>query len=471
MPKQKTSFVCQECGYDTPAFLGKCPECGSWNSLKEVKFAHPSTTTAGFSPAAQMAAVPQKLGNIAYQQNSRISTNFEELNTVVGGGIVLGSATLVAGDPGVGKSTLLLQLCLSLADAGRKVLYVSGEESAEQVKMRAERISAQQRANGIHSTSSGSSKGQRVLKKEKTVLAADENLLLIATSDPDAVVSFIEQEKPEFVVVDSIQTMQSGNVAGLSGAVSQVRYSALQFIRVAKTLQIPVMIVGHVTKEGMVAGPMVLSHMVDTVLFLEGEKSEKTRILRSLKNRFGPVDEVGIFSMEEEGMTEVTNPEQIFLREGDLNVPGSVVVATLEGSRSFLVELQALAVYSKLAMPRRVVSGVDQRRVELLLAVLQKHVRLPLESHDIFVNVAGGLKISDPGIDLGICLAVYSSLKNMPLINTVGIAEVGLLGELRGVSGLEKRVREAKKLGYKEVITATSYKFLTDVMKRFEKPK
>lgn len=452
MAKQKISFVCQECGYDTPSWYGKCPECGAWNSFKEVKFANVKTTTGGFVQPVASTLPPQKLGNIAYKESSRIRTEFDELNTVLGGGVVLGSATLLAGDPGVGKSTLLLQLCLSLANSGKKVLYIAGEESSEQVKMRSERI-----AKSI---------GQKVKGKN----LSEENLFLIATSDPDAAIIHVENEKPDLVVVDSIQTMQSGNVAGLSGSVSQVRYAALQYIRAAKTLQIPVVLVGHVTKEGMVAGPMVLSHMVDTVLFLEGEKSASTRILRSLKNRFGPVDEVGIFVMEEEGMIEVKNPQQIFLREGDLNVPGSVLVATLEGSRSFLVELQALAVYSKLAMPRRVVSGVDQRRVELLLAVLQKHVRLPLENHDIFVNVAGGLKISDPGIDLGICLAVYSSLKNMPLMNTVGIAEVGLLGELRSVPGLEKRVREAKKLGYKEIITASSNKFLSDVMKRFEKP-
>lgn len=430
---------------------------------------------------AVLTAKPQTLKEIAYSERLRMQTNFDELNTVLGGGIVAGSVTLIAGDPGVGKSTLLLQLALSLAEGPaakessnargpvgspssattprnnqgestpRKVLYVSGEESVEQIKMRADRIA----------------------KENK--LDAEDNLLLLSLTDTDAIVSQIESLKPDLVIVDSIQTIESQNASGLSGSVAQVRYSALQFVRVAKAFNIPIIIVGHVTKEGMVAGPMVLSHMVDTVLFLEGEKFAKTRILRSLKNRFGPVDEVGIFVMEEAGMTEATSPENLFLgtlgaasnaASGTSGVPspGSVLVSTLEGSRAFLVELQALTVFSKLPMPRRVVSGVDPRRVELLLAVLQKHCRLPLDTMDVFVNVAGGMRLTDPAIDLGICLAVYSSLKNVSLGKTVGISEVGLLGELRMVNGLEKRIKEAEKLGLKNIITAKKYKSLSQVM-------
>ena len=297
---------------------------------------------------------------------------------------------------------------------------------------------------------------------------SSENLYLLSLTDADAIVEQIAQMKPDLVIIDSIQTIESQNVSGLSGSVGQVRYSALQFIRSAKQNNIPIFIVGHVTKEGMVAGPMVLSHMVDTVLFLEGEKFAKTRILRSFKNRFGPVDEVGIFLMEEDGMQEATNPEELFLTQGKEQVPGSVLVSTLEGSRAFLVELQALAVTTRLPMPRRVVSGVDARRVELLLAVLQKHCHLPLDTMDVFVNVAGGMKLADPGIDLGICLAVYSSFKNIPLSHAVGIAEVGLLGELRVVSGLEKRIKEAEKLGFKNIITSKKYKSLREVLGKFD---
>ncbi len=443
--KVTTNFVCQECGYDTTSWLGKCPECGAWNSLKEFKTSNIKTKISS-SGGILSSAKAQPLSEIVYKEKSRIQTDFTELNTVLGGGIVNGSVTLIAGDPGVGKSTLLLQLALDLADS-KKVLYVSGEESVGQVKMRAE----------------------RVVEKSKKSNKKSDSLLLLSLTDADEIVVQIEEIRPDLVVIDSIQTIESQNVSGLSGSVGQVRYSALQFVRTAKQNNIPIIIVGHVTKEGMVAGPMVLSHMVDTVLFLEGEKFAKTRILRSLKNRFGPVDEVGIFLMEDVGMIEVKNPEQLFLDDKRPQVPGSVLVVTLEGSRAFIVELQALAVFSKLPMPRRVVSGVDPRRVELLLAVLQKHVRLPVDTMDIFVNIAGGLKLSDPAIDLGICLAVYSSLKNITLSKTVGISEVGLLGELRSVAGLEKRVKEASKLGYKSIITARTHKSLREVIEGLEK--
>jgi DNA repair protein RadA/Sms len=441
--KKTTSFVCQECGYDTTSWLGKCPECGSWNSLKELKIPTLSTRKSAGSGLVASSSKPQILKEIAYSEKLRIRSGFAEMDTVLGGGLVLGSVTLLAGDPGVGKSTVLLQLCLHLAAAGKKVLYISGEESVEQIKLRATRIAPD----------------------------ADQqtSLFLLAESDPDNALVHIENSKPDLVIVDSVQTMQSENLTGLSGSVGQVRYAAMSFIKAAKALGIPHILVGHVTKEGMVAGPMVLSHMVDTVLFLEGEKSAAIRILRSLKNRFGPVDEVGVFQMEESGMIEVTNPEQIFLQgfSGE-DVPGSVMVVTMEGTRAFLVELQALAVYSRLPMPRRVVSGMDQKRVELLLAVLQKHIRLPVDTMDIFVNVAGGMKLSDPGIDLGICLALYSSVKNIPLRKTVGIAEVGLLGELRSVRHLEKRIREAEKLGFSNIITFEKARTLHAALHSFE---
>lgn len=451
MPKQIISFVCQECGYDSPAFLGKCPECGSWNSFKEFSVASKSATNTPRSMmrAMSLEAKPEPLSKIQQNPKVRLTTDFSEMDTVLGGGIVVGSATLVAGDPGIGKSTLLLQLCINLAKRAKKILYVSAEESREQVAMRAKRIALADNA-----------------------LVA-ENLLLLSLTDTDAIVSAIENANPDFVVIDSVQTVQSENAGGLSGSVGQVRYGAQQFIRLAKEKNIAIMIVGHVTKEGMVAGPMVLSHMVDTVLFLEGEKFTKTRILRSLKNRFGPVDEVGVFLMDGQGLTEVKNPEQIFLSSTvSQQTPGSVLVIVMEGTRPFLVEIQSLAVYSKYPMPKRVANGIDQKRLELLLAVLQKHVRLPVENHDIFVNIAGGIKVTDPAVDLGVCLAVYSSLKNIPLPKTVGIAEIGLLGELRKVPYIEKRVKEAQKMGYTTILTAEKFTTLQQALAFFgESPK
>lgn len=435
MARNETSFVCQECGYETPKFLGKCPECGLWNTLKEFKVKTEKISSS--KSYTNQNTKPLKLSEVIHDEKKRFSTYFSEMDSVLGGGIVPGSVTLLAGDPGVGKSTLLLQVAINLSLKKQDVLYISGEESEQQIKLRAVRL---------------------------TKSLNNNNLFLISLTNTDQIVSLIAETKPNIVIIDSIQTVESENLTGLSGSVGQVRYAAAEFIRAAKGLNIPVILVGHVTKEGMVAGPMVLSHMVDTVLFLEGEKNTGTRILRSLKNRFGPVDEVGIFAMQEKGMEEVTNPETLFLTKGN-NSPGSVLVANLEGTRALLVEVQALCVYSKLPMPRRVAAGVDYKRLELLLAVLQKHARIPVEQMDVFVNVAGGLKINDPSCDLGIALAIISSIKNVNLSRYVGIAEVGLLGELRTPSFLEKRVKEAKKLGFSKIITPKDYKNISEVVR------
>jgi DNA repair protein RadA/Sms len=436
--KSRVSYVCQECGYDSPQWLGKCPECGLWNSLKEIHTTPlRSSSSAGQASHIAQNIEPKRLDQIKFQKKQRLLTGFAELDGVLGGGIVRGSAVLLAGDPGIGKSTLLLQIGLKMATVKQKVLYISGEESEEQIKLRADRVT----------------------KKN------NPGLLLLSNTNTDLVCEVITKINPSLVIVDSIQTMESENVSGLSGSVGQVRYSAQSFIRLAKTQGIPVIMVGHVTKEGMVAGPMVLSHMVDTVLFLEGEKFTRTRILRSLKNRFGPVDEVGIFAMEDVGIKELNSPEQLFLsKTNGETVSGSVLSVTMEGSRAFLVEIQALVLSSKIPIPRRVASGIDYKRLELLLAVLQKHCNIPLGGMDVFVNVAGGIKLSDPGTDLSICLAIISSFQNIKISNKVGIGEVGLLGEIRPANSLEKRIKEAQKLGFKDILSSNKFKTLKEVM-------
>jgi DNA repair protein RadA/Sms len=441
MARVETSFVCQECGYDSPAFMGKCPECGMWNTLKEFKTSSSNSKSQTSSSKLQTAVKPHTLSEIVHQEKDRFSTGFSEMDSVLGGGIVPGSVVLLAGDPGIGKSTLLLQMALNISLKKKDVLYISGEESEQQIKLRAVRL---------------------------TKNLKNDSLFLVSLTNTDEIVNLIQESKPSLVVIDSIQTMESENLTGLSGSVGQVRFACSQFIKVAKTLNIPIILVGHVTKEGMVAGPMVLSHMVDTVLFLEGEKNTGTRLLRGLKNRFGPVDEVGVFAMVESGMEEIKNPEQIFLTKSN-NAPGAVLVANLEGTRAFLVEVQALLVYSKLPMPRRVTAGVDYKRVELLLAVLQKHARLPVDQMDVFINVAGGMKINDPACDLGICLSILSSIKNINLSRTVGIAEVGLLGELRTPPFLEKRIKEANKLGFTKIITPKSYNSIEEMVRSLTK--
>lgn len=403
----------------------------------------PVSPPAGGSQASSLAnaqSAPRRLKEIKLEEKHRIKTCFSELDTVLGGGIVKGSAILLAGDPGIGKSTLLLQIALNLNSPNKSnVLYISGEESQEQIKLRTKRIYKNIKNN---------------------------NLLIFSSTNTDQAVLAITKIKPSLAIIDSIQTMESGNVSGLSGSVPQVRYGASQFIKIAKTLNIPIIFVGHVTKEGMVAGPMVLSHMVDTLLFLEGEKFTKLRILRSLKNRFGSIDEVGVFNMDGNGMTEIKNVEQVFLTKNENNnTVGSILVVTLEGTRAFLVEIQALVVSSRLPLPRRVAAGIDYKRLELLLAVLQKHCRLSIGASDVFVNVAGGLKLSDPAADLGICLAIFSSFKNISLANTVAISEVGLLGELRRVQFIDKRIKEAKKLGFRNIISYGKYKMINEVIK------
>ena len=411
----------------------------------------PESPKKGFK-ITQSITVPsdiKKIGQIKSTSSERISTTIEEFDRVLGGpsagsgfpqGIVPGEVILLSGDPGIGKSTIMLQIALNITGKGKRVLYVSGEESESQIKIRAERIVDQ-----------------------KTLLKQD--LLVFSSTDIDQAVDIATEKKVDLLIIDSIQTVASNDANGFPGSLPQLRYCMLKLVQFAKSSQVPVFSIGHVTKEGIVAGPMLLSHMVDCVLYLEGEQLTGTRVLRTLKNRFGDTNEVGIFIMEEKGLTEIANVKDFFLGTNEKNVPGSCITVVMEGSRPLLVEIQALVVFSKLPMPRRVASGIDYKRLELLIAVLQKHGRLPLETSDVFVNVAGGLKLSDPAVDLGICLSIYSSLKNISLSKMVAISEVGLLGELRSVGLLDKRIKEAKKLGFKNIVTSVNYKTLNEVIK------
>lgn len=442
MAKTSTLFVCNNCGYESGKWYGKCPECNSWNSFTQVAQADIKATRT----TARTVAAPQNIGKIKSVAENRTSTGYAEFDRVLGGrgdnvGMVPGAVMLLSGDPGVGKSTIMLQLGLNLAKAGKTVVYVTGEESESQVKMRAERISSAKTLESLP-------------------------LFILAVTDIDAALESAGQVKPDLVIIDSIQTMVSEELTGFAGSIPQIRYATSRLVAFAKSKNIPVYLIGHVTKDGMVAGPMILSHMVDTVLYLEGEALTGTRILRTFKNRFGDTSEVGIFLMEESGLVELSDASSFFVDKKDGSVPGSCVAIVMEGSRPLLVEIQALVVPSNLAYPRRVANGIAEKRLELLLAVLQKHVRVPIERMDVFVNVVGGLKIQEPAVDLAVCLAIISSFQGKALQSTVAVAEVGLLGELKHVVNLEKRIKEAGKLGFKKILSAKDGQFLHVVVKR-----
>jgi len=425
VPKTRTEFVCRECGYRTPRALGRCPECDTWSSLDAVS-SQPAAVAA--RPANGIAARPVRLSDIDAVELARLPVAAAEFARVLGGGIVPGSLVLIGGDPGVGKSTLLTQLAHDIASTHGAALYVSGEESLAQSALRARRMG----------------------------LAAD-NLLFLSETDVDSIVGAIRESSARLAVIDSIQSVTTADVEALPGSVSQLRESAQRFMHLAKSTGTSIILVGHVTKDGAIAGPKVLEHMVDTVLYLEGERFNQYRLLRSTKNRFGPTHEVGVFEMRDHGLTEVANPSSVFLSERDAASPGSVVTVTMEGTRALLVEVQALASRTTLAIPRRTANGFDSNRLHLIGAVLARRLGIPLHDQDIYLNVAGGMRIDEPAIDLAAALAIVSSVRDHPMPSeTVAVGEVGLSGELRSVGYLEPRLRAASQLGFVRAVVPRS---------------
>ncbi len=428
--KITTVFFCQNCGYESSKWMGQCPGCRQWNTLVEetVPAASKGMSGSGKTKALGERREPSSLSAIAMQEEERVSTHIRELDRVLGGGIVPGSLILVGGDPGIGKSTLLLQVCKYLSDDGRKVLYISGEESLRQIKLRAVRIG------------------------EFT-----DHLLLFCETNLNDIEETIMRQKPEAVVIDSIQTMYHDGVSAAPGSVSQVREATGILLRLAKSLGISIFIVGHVTKEGTVAGPRVLEHMVDTVLYFEGDRHASYRILRGVKNRFGSTNEIGVFEMRQDGLAEVTNASEYMLNGRPEGASGSVVVCSMEGTRPILLEIQALVCKSSFGIPKRQATGTDLSRVNLLMAVLEKRVGLPLSNCDAYVNIAGGIRMSEPAVDLGIVIAVVSSFRNKPVDEkTLVFGEIGLSGEVRSVNMAEQRIGEAAKLGFQTCILPKS---------------
>lgn len=425
--KTKTTYICSECGYKSPKWMGKCPGCGNWNSMQETLEKNEKKMSSVVSASAALSRSPQKIGDVKIGYESRCATGFRELDRVLGGGIVQGSLILVGGDPGIGKSTILLQICQK-AGENKKILYISGEESEGQIKIRAERL-------GI----------------------TTENLYLISETDVETIIEYINNLRPDIVIIDSIQTMNRQDIASAAGSVPQVREATNAFMHIAKGMGISMFIVGHVTKDGALAGPRVLEHMVDCVLYFEGDRQNTFRILRAVKNRFGSTNEIGVFEMRDTGLCEVANPSMMLLEGRSENISGSSVVCTMEGTRGVLAEIQALVTPTGFGNPRRMSSGIDINRVLLLIAVLEKRARMNLSNSDVYINVAGGLRIDETAVDLGICTAIATSQMDVALpADMMFIGEVGLGGELRSVSQIEKRLSEAAKLGFRTAIVPKS---------------
>lgn len=419
MSKSNTIFVCSNCGNDSPKWLGKCPACGEWNTYYEEKVVKEKSSGQRRISASETV----KLNNVETSKYERYKTGYEELDRVLGGGLVQGSLVLLGGEPGIGKSTLIIQICDKVSVNG-PVLYVSGEESASQIKMRADRLNIN-----------------------------NENIYFLGETSIELIDEAINKIKPGLLIIDSIQTMYSDDISSAPGSVSQVRESTSKIMMMCKKQNITTIIIGHVTKDGAIAGPRVLEHMVDTVLYLEGERYFAYRVLRGVKNRFGSTNEIGLFEMRDIGMTEIDNPSEIMITERDDNPSGSVVVASIEGTRPMLIEIQALVTPTAFGMPRRTGIGIDYNRLALLMAVLEKRASLPLNNQDAYVNVVSGIRLDEPATDLGISLAIASSYKNIPLPkDLVAIGEIGLTGEIRTVNSLEKRVREADRMGFKTCI-------------------
>jgi DNA repair protein RadA/Sms len=421
----KTLFFCTNCGYESGKWMGQCPACHEWNTFTEAQV----DKKAGKNISREISEQkPTFFSEIRAEDASRVSTHMDEMNRVLGGGIVPGSLVLVGGDPGIGKSTLLLQMCRNLCQDSIRMLYISGEESLQQIKLRADRMGT-----------------------------FNDHIALLCETNLEVIDGVIRREKPDLVIIDSIQTMYSDKVDSGPGSVSQVRETTGILMQIAKGLNITIFVVGHVTKEGVVAGPRVLEHMVDTVLYLEGDRHSAYRILRSVKNRFGSTDEIGVFEMENNGLKEVPNPSEFMLDGRPLDSSGSVVTCSIEGTRPILVEIQALVTRSNFGMPRRTAAGCDYNRVNLLMAVLEKRLGLRLSEYDAYVNIAGGFRMNEPAIDLGIVLAIVSSVRDQAIDDSlICFGEVGLSGEVRSVPLAEQRVNEARKLGFKTCILPQS---------------